>query len=141
MSNPQRTGPRPGDYVEEDRGYSTPCWIWQKAKNHLGYGQTTSNYRQWPAHRFYYVCLFGPVSDDLPLDHLCRVRACVNPDHLEPVSTAENTRRGSSAKITAAKAVEIRSRIASGERQVDLAREFAISPQLVCDIKRGRKWA
>ncbi|MEU7240240.1 HNH endonuclease signature motif containing protein [Streptomyces sparsogenes] len=48
------------------------------------------------AHRFAYETLVGPIPEHLQLDHLCRVRHCVNPDHLEPVSSRENTRRGRS---------------------------------------------
>ena len=47
------------------------------------------------AHRIGYEQLVGPIPKGLELDHLCRVRHCVNPDHLEPVTHKENTLRGS----------------------------------------------
>jgi hypothetical protein len=52
------------------------------------------------AHRVMYEHLVGPIPDGMQLDHLCRNRMCVNPDHLEPVTARENTRRAT-ALITA----------------------------------------
>ena len=54
-----------------------------------GYGK----YADRGAHRVVYEFLVGPIQKGLQLDHLCRVRACVNPAHLEPVTAKENTRR------------------------------------------------
>jgi len=66
------------------------CWEWVAAKTSLGYG----SFKGKGAHIWAWNHLVGPVPDGLELDHLCRVRHCVNPDHLEPVTHAENTRRG-----------------------------------------------
>lgn len=81
-------------YVTEDRGYETPCWIWQGFTSESGYGQVGRNQR---AHRVMYEALRGPIPAGLELDHLCRVPPCVNPAHLEPVTRAENNRRSGSA--------------------------------------------
>lgn len=76
------------------------CWVWQKSTLAGGYGQiwvgsrTDGTRRRQVAHRASYEAFVGPVPDGLFLDHLCRNRACVNPDHLEPVSTQTNIRRG-----------------------------------------------
>lgn len=83
----------PVAYVVEDRGFTTPCWIWQRATSRHGYGCTTVKYRRLPAHVVYYEARFGRVPDGLEIDHLCRVKACVNPDHLEAVTHQENVRR------------------------------------------------
>lgn len=84
----------PLEYVEEDRGYETPCWIWQRSLDRNGYGQGSRPDGQRKAYRIYYERYVGRVPAGLHLDHLCRVRECVNPDHLEPVTQRENNLRG-----------------------------------------------
>ena len=59
-----------------------------------GYGSFWDGHAIVRAHRFAYELLSGPVPEGLELDHLCRTRACVRPDHLEPVTAAENQIRG-----------------------------------------------
>lgn len=59
-----------------------------------GYGHLRRDKVCILAHRFSYELRNGKIPEGLELDHLCRVPCCVNPDHLEPVTSAENTRRG-----------------------------------------------
>lgn len=70
------------------------CWLWTASGNGRGYGKFHVDGTLRYAHRWVYEQLVGPVPAGLELDHLCRVPACVNPDHLEPVTHAENMRRG-----------------------------------------------
>ncbi|MFB6955450.1 HNH endonuclease signature motif containing protein [Streptomyces sp. NPDC056309] len=70
------------------------CWIWTGAKSGGGYGHLSRRGKFIAAHRYAWEMLVGPIPEGLDLDHLCRVRACVNPDHLEPVTRRENLRRG-----------------------------------------------
>jgi HNH endonuclease len=80
------------------------CWVWMGGKDRAGYGQfayrVESGPMVWKAHRFAYFLAKGWVPEEKHLDHLCRNRACVNPSHLEPVSSATNTRRAAAAKAT-----------------------------------------
>jgi hypothetical protein len=92
----------PVEYIEEDRGHGSPCWIWQRATNEHGYGSKRIAGREYRAHRVVYERERGDIPEGLELDHLCRVPACVNPDHLEPVTHAENIQRGYDARKAAA---------------------------------------
>lgn len=70
------------------------CWLWIGALSHDGYGRV--GYRGFSsdyAHRAVYEDLVGPIPDGLECDHLCRVRNCVNPSHIEPVTRRENVMR------------------------------------------------
>lgn len=70
------------------------CWIWMGSRNKGGYGKIYYKHHYWMAHRLVYTLVTENHPGDLDLDHLCRVRACVNPKHLEPVTRSENLKRG-----------------------------------------------
>jgi hypothetical protein len=73
------------------------CWIYPGYCNtKTGYGNATFDGQRMEAHSAAYRLLVGPVPEGLELDHLCRVRACCNPLHLEPVSHQLNILRGES---------------------------------------------
>lgn len=74
------------------------CWLWT-ASGGRGYGIFYPNGARSgrAAHRFAYELLVGPIPEGMQLDHLCRVRRCVNPAHLEPVTGFENRLRGTNA--------------------------------------------
>lgn len=72
----------------------TQCWPWIACLGAGGYGVIRFKGRNLYAHRASYEAFVGPVPDGLTLDHLCRVRHCVNPAHLDPVTMGENIRRG-----------------------------------------------
>ena len=85
----RRLPPMPVRYLPDENG----CWIWRWYVHSSGYGMVRVEGRARYAHRVVYEQLRGPVPDGLELDHLCRVRRCVNPEHLEPVTRSENLRR------------------------------------------------
>ena len=79
------------------------CWIFGHRNDENSYGITRRAESDWMAvHRFVYEKYKGPIPDGLQLDHLCRVRSCVNPDHLEPVTNQINVCRA--PKVIAARA-------------------------------------
>ena len=77
---------------------STGCWLWTGALSAKGYGHfkvgTTAEESPARAHRFAYEQLVGPIPAHLEIDHLCRVRHCVRPEHLDLVTTRTNVLRG-----------------------------------------------
>lgn len=70
------------------------CWVWVGALNNGGYGRFRVDNREVLAHRWSYEHFVGEIPDGLHIDHLCRTTACVNPEHLEPVTHRENVLRG-----------------------------------------------
>lgn len=71
-------------------------WLWQGSKTAGGYGRLNWRKHYFAAHRFAYIALRGPIPQGFELDHLCRIRACANPDCVEPVTRMENILRGES---------------------------------------------
>lgn len=78
------------------------CWEWlgsrARSSSDNFYGSVNVNHIRYNAHRIAWILRRGPVTLGLELDHLCRNTLCVNPDHLEEVTHAENTRRGNAGK-------------------------------------------
>lgn len=70
------------------------CWLWEGSENQKGYGQCQVNGRLRRVHRYIYEEMRGPIPVGLESDHLCRVRCCCNPDHLEFVTHRVNVLRG-----------------------------------------------
>lgn len=88
------TAPGPGNL--------TPCQLWTGRLDPDGYpiftvGRGKKKRYTMAAHRIAYQVHRGPIPERLTLDHLCRVRHCVNPDHLDPCTIEENTRRSTLA--------------------------------------------
>lgn len=80
------------DKIEED---ANGCWLWTAYTASNGYARiSVARSKSREAHRVSYELFVGPVPEGLQLDHLCRVRHCINPDHLEPVTSRTNLLRG-----------------------------------------------
>lgn len=87
--------------AEEDRGHTSPCWIWQRCLKADGYAVAKfPGYKMVRVSRAAYEAFVGPIPDGLEIDHLCQVRSCCNPDHLEPVTHAENMARQVALRTT-----------------------------------------
>ncbi len=81
-------------WAKVDKTAKAPCWIWTGWMNSEGYGRMWLNrHHNRRAHKIAYEQEHGAVPEGLVLDHLCRNRRCVNPNHLEPVSPYENVSR------------------------------------------------
>ncbi|RBY82659.1 HNH endonuclease signature motif containing protein [Blastococcus sp. TF02A-26] len=72
---------------------SGECWLWTGAVTSAGYGSWSSDGHRLSPHRVTYEAVHGPIPDGLQIDHLCRVRLCVNPQHLEAVTPQVNVLR------------------------------------------------
>ena len=97
------------------------CWIWTGSLNREGYGRISWRGRtERAAHRVSYALLRGPLLEGLELDHLCRVRPCVNPDHLEQVTSQVNILRGKAARDSALAAVSALADLVAEFRDTDL---------------------
>lgn len=73
----------------------TGCWEWLGVRDRDGYGQLSVyvpgvGTRRRFAHRTSYETFIGPIPPGLELDHICSVRACIHPNHIQPVTHAEN---------------------------------------------------
>jgi hypothetical protein len=121
---------------------STGCWIWRRARSRArGYGYGWDGAHKVLAHRLVWVRHRGPIPDGMQLDHLCRNTGCVNPDHLELVTNAENTRRGAKVKLTSEQLVAIRDLLADGSlSQREIASRVGVKRSMVADISSGRRW-
>lgn len=120
-------------YLVDENG----CWIWQRSLNRAGYGAWPRRRDSSLAHRRMYELHVGPIPEGLHLDHLCRVPSCVNPEHLEPVTNAENSRRGNRTRLTREQVEEIRQ---LNEPHTVTAARFGVHPVYVGQIRAGKKW-
>jgi hypothetical protein len=75
---------------------SSGCWLWRGCLSGKGYGCAYNT----SAHRATYIWFKGEIPHGYHVDHLCRVRHCVNPDHLEAVTPGDNVRRGTMLRTT-----------------------------------------
>jgi hypothetical protein len=83
-------------WARVDHTHDLGCWPWTGRLLRSGYAQIKVEGRNLMAHRFAYEDAVGPIPEGMTLDHLCRVRSCCRPSHLEPVTPRENTLRGES---------------------------------------------
>lgn len=103
-----------------ERDPNSGCWLWAGADNGGGYGKISVGHSgRLYAHRASYELARGPIAAGLHLDHLCRTPACVNPQHLEPVTNAENCRRGKASALRPEQQMCVRGHQLSVTRYID----------------------
>ena len=130
--------PRPKEpfetYVKEQ---ADGCHIWTGTVNNSGYGW----YRRKGAHVYIYIRKHGPVPEGLEIGHLCGVKLCVNPAHLEAMTHEKNNQQmKSGVKLTEKKVQEIREKSARGVSARSLASKFGVNRNAIYSIRRGEKW-
>lgn len=129
-------------WAKVDRTSPDGCWLWTGAIYGNGYGHAFRSGRHRAAHRVSYELSVGPIPEGMDLDHLCRVRHCVNPAHLEPVSRRENLLRGDTTNARNAAKTHCK-------RGHPLTPENVFPNQLrkgwricvICNHERCRRWA
>lgn len=84
-------------YMEPTSG----CWIWLGWVNPDGYGHIKRNKKMYMTHRYVYEKLNNPIPSNMTVDHICRVRSCCNPDHMDIVTQGENMRRSPRFNLSA----------------------------------------
>jgi len=119
--------------------FETGCWIWPYGVKRDGYGSLQINNVSYETHKWMFEIIKGKVPKGLELDHLCRNRNCLNPEHLEMVSHAENCRRGANTKLNTEKVAEIRKQFGKKTRK-ELAVEYGVSHTTIGKIHKGTTW-
>jgi hypothetical protein len=132
----RRRGPRKLRvlYSVENRGYQTPCWLWQ-GQRVSGYGRRAYDGKMELAHRVAFAVSTGrPIAELDVIDHRCGVRHCMRPDHLEEVGFVANMRRARHVKLDDAQVAELR---AAKGTITELAARFGVSRSTVKGIRSG----
>lgn len=136
----------PGSQVGWVVDLVTGCWDWAGFVNAGGYGlantgsRAEGTKRSILAHRLLYERRHGAIPAEKELDHLCRNRRCVNPDHMEVVTRLVNVIRGSKTKLSGEAVAAIRAAHRAGATQYRLAKDYRISTRQIGRIVDGESW-
>ena len=117
------------------------CWIWLRATNGRGYGvMVDDKSHRIYSHRYFYEKKYGKVPANLEIDHKCKVRSCVNPDHMEPVTHFENCIRSSTTKLTYGQVLKMRKMRKEGKTYKSIAEFFKIAESHAWETISGNRW-
>lgn len=125
-------------YVVEDRGYETPCWIWQRSIDLYGYGTIQRDGHHVHAHRLIYEETHGKVGSKHDVHHRCENKACVRPDHMEMLEKATHHRLHK-CKLTDEEVMEIH-RLKGVIPQTEIAARFGVSRTAISAIHTRRHY-
>lgn len=147
MTPPVEPSKNDGFWARVSPEPNTGCWLWVGRMAWNGYGlfYDCTQKRSFRAHRKAYEIMVGQVPFGLQLDHLCRVRACVNPEHLEPVTLRENLARGLGtvpASIALVEMLKSKTHCPNGHLYFPenlLSMEFGIRRCKACRIAKSRR--
>ena len=135
------------------KSWLTPCWLWTGYTDKDGYGIVKVKGKRYRAHRLAFFLTFGYYPDPCGL-HECDNPPCCNPHHVFSGTVSDNNKDAAAkhrskslhgshhpeAKLTESQVLMIRQRVANGEVQRSLAKEYAVSPSIVCDIVNKKRW-
>lgn len=117
------------------------CWKWNRSLNHKGYARCCVKGRTSLGHKLFYENKYGSVPAGMVLDHLCKNRQCVNPDHLEIVTNMINCQRGRQSKINPQAVLKIRAYCSRGIKRANIANMFNVNVSQIHRIIKGLTWA
>lgn len=137
---------QPRFWMKVNKSTLTGCWLYTGSATSEGYGRFWHKGRHLGAHRFSYELNVGPIPSDKVVCHRCDNTICVRPEHLFLGSLAENSQdcllkdRKRTAKLKVTQVMEIKRRLAYGDKPADIARYFNIGPSAIYFIKMGKTW-
>jgi hypothetical protein len=121
----------------------TGCWEWLLYRTYQGYGSISAGrggavYNR--AHRESWRLVHGPIPEGMVIDHLCRNKGCVNPEHLDCVRQSTNVQRGVVAKLTEHDVKVIRERIVAGDTLTAIGKDYGVHLDAIYRIAEDSRW-
>ena len=123
------------------------CIEWVGSKHLFGYGEFRYNRILYRAHKFAYERLYGAVTNNIGINHVCDNPACVNPEHLYAGTQAENMadvrvrERSPNTKFSSTDVVDILKMLAAGFTQTEIAKKYNVSQTTIHYIKYKKTWS